>query len=111
MELAMGVWNDDSNGCDVIPAGDLEPAAQHLAIPPLNAQRYLEQLDELELPEEQKTEILNALWHIMATFVELGFGVDSVQNILPAVAEISFESQADGVEKEINSSLSKETIP
>jgi len=43
---------------------------------------YKEALEVSEFTPEE-IEMLQALWHIMATFVDLGWNVDSVQMALP----------------------------
>ena len=47
-------------------------------------QAYLHHLDDSELTEAQKEELLAALWGIMATFVSLGFGIHPVQQVRDA---------------------------
>ncbi|MEW7986882.1 MAG: hypothetical protein AB2765_07845 [Candidatus Thiodiazotropha endolucinida] len=58
-------------------------ALESAAIAPLHLDpdQYRDSLDQFELSEEQQNELLGVLWHIMRTFVEIGFGLDSVQNI------------------------------
>lgn len=67
-------------------------------VPALDTERYREYVDDFDLSEEKKKELLETLWWIMATFVDLGFGVDSVQRCLPALAEITLESEEDAVQ-------------
>ncbi len=62
---------------------------------PLDAQKYLEYVEEFEMTDAQKAEFLRVLWDIMATFVRLGFDVDSV---LPRFKEAS-ENAPDAVEQ------------
>jgi len=38
---------------------------------------------EFDLTYEQQTELLQTLWNIMSTFVDIGWGVDTVQMCLP----------------------------
>ena len=38
--------------------------------------KYHTELDDFDLTEEQKQELLAVLWSIMCSFVELGFSVD-----------------------------------
>ncbi len=40
-------------------------------------------LNEFDLNEEQQTELLQSLWTIMNTLVDIGWGVDTVQILLP----------------------------
>ncbi|PUB90896.1 MAG: hypothetical protein DBP01_05225 [gamma proteobacterium symbiont of Ctena orbiculata] len=65
-----------------------EPAVKPLACDP---EKYREYLDEFDCSEEEQTELLQILWSIMAAFVEMGFGVDSIQ-FLPTEAQ---EAEAD----------------
>ena len=51
---------------------DLKPLA-------LDPDEYREDLDEFDLTRAQQDEMLAVLWNIMRTFVEIGFGLDSVQ--------------------------------
>jgi hypothetical protein len=68
----------------------------------LDVSRYSEYVKDFELDEEQQTELLQTLWWIMATFVDLGFGVDSVQRCLPALAEMSSETAEDEVKSKVH---------
>lgn len=47
----------------------------------VDVQKYQALLDEPGLSEEQKEEFLQALWSIVVTFVELGFGVHPLQEV------------------------------
>lgn len=62
---------------------------------PFDSAKYLEHVEDFEMTEAQKTEFLRVLWDIMATFVRLGFDVDSV---LPHFKEAS-ENVPDAVEQ------------
>ena len=46
-----------------------------------DVEKYLEQIEDFELNEEDATELLTTLWDIMSRFVELGFGIDSYSNV------------------------------
>lgn len=48
-------------------------------------QDYMNELAEFEMSDEQKTELLQTLWNIMATMVDIGWGVDTVQLFLPEI--------------------------
>ena len=47
--------------------------------PQLNFDRYLPMVDDLELEEAQMRELLEILWAIMRSVVELGFTLDTGQ--------------------------------
>jgi len=46
---------------------------------PCDTDKYREHLEEYELSKQEEDELLKVIWSIMAGFVEMGFGVDSIQ--------------------------------
>ena len=55
---------------------------------------YRHHVDEFDLTEEQKNELLTSLWTIMSTLVDIGWGVDTVQILLPDMfAEVAPDSE------------------
>lgn len=50
--------------------------------PKCDIRKYHEHIEEFDLTAEEEAELLKNLWLIMAAFVDLGFGVDSIQ-LLP----------------------------
>lgn len=55
--------------------------------PDLGFDQYRSLLEPHDLTDQQAHELLAALWSIMRTFVELGWGVESVQRVLPILGE------------------------
>jgi hypothetical protein len=55
----------------------------------LDVQDYLPGMDDFDMSEERKVEFLHTLWEIMSALVDLGWGVDSIHNFIPALREIS----------------------
>ncbi|MCG7931813.1 MAG: hypothetical protein N0C88_08680 [Candidatus Thiodiazotropha lotti] len=47
--------------------------------PQCDLEKYREHIKDLDLSEEEQSELLNTLWNIMAAFVDMGFGLDSIQ--------------------------------
>lgn len=47
----------------------------------IDVARYQEYLDGSDLTPEQKEDFLRAVWSVVVTFVELGFGVHPLQEI------------------------------
>lgn len=47
--------------------------------PKCDIEKYREHVQEFDLTPEEEAELLKDLWLIMAAFVDLGFGVDSIQ--------------------------------
>lgn len=47
---------------------------------------YLAFLDDTNLSEAQKIELLQTLWSMMSAFVDLAFGMDPVQQALTSIA-------------------------
>lgn len=81
-----------------------DPSATDFTLPPTSgtlpfvADNYLKYIEDCEMTEAQKIEFLHTLWDIMATFVRLGFGVDSV---LPGVFQKVSESATYTLEQTI----------
>ncbi len=63
--------------------------ADNKALPKLtlNPDEYREHLAGFELTEAQENELLQVLWQIMSTMVDIGWGVDTVQMFLPDMFE------------------------
>ena len=55
---------------------------------------YRHHVDEFDLTEDQQNELLTSLWTIMSTLVDIGWGVDTVQILLPDLfAEVAPDSE------------------
>jgi hypothetical protein len=55
---------------------------------------YRHHVEEFDLTEEQQNELLASLWSIMSTMVDIGWGVDSVQLLLPDLfSEVAPDSE------------------
>lgn len=57
-------------------------------------------INDMNIPDEQKTEFLETLWNIVVTFVDLGFGMEAAQHALRPLINIppettTPETQAD----------------
>lgn len=63
--------------------------------PPFDPERYRGMTADLEFTQEQKDELLLTLWEIMRAFVEMGFGADSIQRVLPSVFGEFSEASSD----------------
>ena len=62
--------------------------------------KYRYHIDDQNLTEEQAAELLGALWEIMKAFVDLGFGVNSIHNFIPALGSNTPDTGGNGVELE-----------
>lgn len=60
----------------------------------IDVERYQHMLDSADLTEAQKREILEALWSIIVTVVELGFGVHPLQEVCGKPDNLSEEWRA-----------------
>ena len=58
----------------------------------LDVDRYQKYLDDADLSEAQKQDVLEALWSIIVSFVDLGFGVHPVQRACGQLPEIASQS-------------------
>jgi hypothetical protein len=80
----------DEEGLENIAGGESDfPEGGLSGVPPLDVGKWRPYLDDFDITEEQKAEIIRILWNMMITFVDLGFGQESVQRIFPAIAAIS----------------------
>lgn len=68
-------------------------------VPPLDVDKYRKFVEDMDISDEECVELLRILWSIMATFVDLGFGVESVQRCLPALAEFSLAASPSEVKE------------
>lgn len=68
--------------------------------PPFDADKYRAELRDGDITDEQATEFLRALDFILRSFVDLGWGVDSVQNIFPELKEFSALADSSGLQIE-----------
>ncbi|MEO1192909.1 MAG: hypothetical protein AAFY02_14205 [Pseudomonadota bacterium] len=69
--------------------------------PTFDPQRYRPHLDGCDdLTAEQADRLLLSLWEIMKGFVYLGWGVDSVHQVLPDLAAIASDIEAAELDSE-----------
>ena len=66
--------------------------------PQCNLEKYGEHIKNFDLSEEDKIELLKTLWMMMATFVDLGIGVDSIQFLT-----LSSQKQQSTPDQEVDS--------
>lgn len=59
----------------------------------MDSSDYAEELEAFNLPKDLERELLETLWSIMCSFVELGFDVDILQLFVPG-------KDSDGVKSE-----------
>ncbi len=60
---------------------------QQLSPPELDFEEYREDLSSLGMTAEEEDILLETLWDIMRTMVDIGFGMDAVQMVVPALFE------------------------
>ncbi len=62
-------------------------SAQNSTQPPtlsIDWEAYLPYLENEDISEEKKRELIETLWSIMVTFVDLGFGIEPTQQAMDA---------------------------
>lgn len=81
---------------------EFEAARREAAAPTLafDKEKYLPELEDTDLTQEQKIELLQALWSIMEAFVDLGFGANSIHHFFPELTTEPSESGVGRVELE-----------
>lgn len=60
--------------------------------------RYKHLLDDPSLSEAEKDEFLKALWSIITSFIDLGFGVHPLQEIVEADSSMDLKQAFDSAE-------------
>lgn len=73
------------------PANRSDPVSPAAHYPPLtfDPDEYRAGLKDLQLTKEQEDELLLTLWKIIATFVDMGWGVEDTQRVLRQTFEDS----------------------
>lgn len=71
---------DENRTSEIIDLSDQFRASAR-PILTVDVEKYQSWLDGSDLSQEQKEEFLQALWSIVVSFVELGFGVHPLQEI------------------------------
>jgi|GEM_PF-6628957 len=70
-----------------------------LQMPVLNCDDYRDELAEFGLTPEQEEEFLTLLWEIVRTAVDIGFGLDSAQVLIPALTKMAGPDSENGLEQ------------
>lgn len=73
-------------------AHDSEAPARNVV--QVDYEKYLHFLDDEDLDESQKITLLESLWSILLSFVDLGFGIHPVQQAIEDKKEISVEENS-----------------
>ena len=63
--------------------------------------RYRHHLEDFALTREQEDELMRVLWTMMLSFVDLGWGVDSVHNIFAQMVDKSLQGAENSIESSI----------
>ena len=93
---------DKENDTDTLP---LSHDKETIAPPVFNPEDYRHHLEGMALSKQQQNELLETLWQIMSTMVDIGWGVDSVQMMLPEL----FENAGQDSEKLLASNIPSST--
>jgi hypothetical protein len=88
---------DKLSGLRDLEKQELEDGMTRPHAPELDAAEYLPEMAEFDLTEAQKIELLQTLWSIMRSFVELGFQADICGQIFGESNPLNLP-QADNVQ-------------
>jgi hypothetical protein len=101
-ERRLIMTGDKLNGFEELADGmpSMPPALE------LDHGKYMDELESFDLTDAQKRELLETLWSIMRSFVELGFRADDCGQVLGLAALASTESP-DGVDSRLPSSATE----
>ena len=92
-----GVLEKNGPNPSVVKAGGHSGASDPPGIGPTSAlpslsvdwRLYEKHLANADLTDEEKREFIEAMWYIVLTFVDLGFGIEPVQHVIRAAASAS----------------------
>jgi len=73
-----------------------------IEMPKCDLEKYREHVKDFDLSLDEQTDLLKTIWRIMASFVDLGFGVDSIQ-LLSSSSQKWEPSQSRVLDEKINS--------
>lgn len=73
------MWNDEDNCKNKRLGESFDTSVRPIVT--VDIEKYQALIDDPALTQEQKEEFLQALWSIVVTFVELGFGVHPLQEV------------------------------
>lgn len=65
----------------------------------LDPDEYRHYLKDVKVSDEQAEQLLEGLWHIMRTFVDIGWGLETIQKLLPELAESSSPDSANPIKQ------------
>lgn len=83
----------EDNPLEIIETSERLPALQ------VDVQQFQSYLDDLDISEESKIELLETLWSIVVTFVDMGFGIHPVQQVMEEQLLDRAEKKAKETEK------------
>lgn len=87
--------NDKLTGLSELAEPHGEVGSASLPALGLDASKYLPEMGEFEISDAQKIELLQTLWSIMRSFVELGFDMNICEQLLHNGEEFAKESPRD----------------
>lgn len=61
----------------------------------LDIAKYWSYVEQMDLTDDQRIKVLQTLWGIMTTFADLGFGIDPVQQAMPALVYGAMLAESD----------------
>lgn len=73
------MWKDEKTGENLGLGASFDASASPIVT--VDVEKYQSLIDDPSLTQEQKEEFLQALWSIIVSFVELGFGVHPLQEV------------------------------
>lgn len=69
----------------------IKDTGSYPAMPTIDFEAYLPYLEDEDIPEEQKRELIEILFNIMMGFADIAFGISPPQNVCGQLPEIESE--------------------
>lgn len=74
-------------------------------------EKYRQFVDDFDLPEAEKIELINTIWNVMESFVDRAFGINSSQQAIAARDEKHALLDAPMIELETTYKITKSIRP
>lgn len=101
------IYNEEGKNTDITITNGTKGTKEWPALQ-LDVEYYQSFLDDEDITEEQKKELIETIWNIVVSFVDLGFGIEPVQQAIEAgqnhtqdksQADSDFVKQTDQTDK------------
>lgn len=92
----------------IVPDDPKKPKNQGFPQCPFEPDEYRDDMKDFDMSKEKQDEVLECLWHIMGSLVDLGWGVNTIQILLPEIFEKASQDSDTLIKQECNQEKGKD---